>query len=401
MGKFDMVDAVMSYLDKYQFSGSHNYKDVLETFKQIGNDYRNDEGAFKDCDDDVFDYDEFAKELYERDKSCKDIRSALAALFIDSEGNSYRAGREFETDTQYHGWRHNTWPISFETDMNGITVQVPLSSYFDAHFKNKYGYDKDDYALLYPFLNNGAKVTSELSEQTGVPKEDYYRLALDYAGGSFDDNSWVNACDDVTSSVVGNVLADYYYNKGCEVAQDVATKIAYSGKDIKDISVQDFYEMTKDIRKDVMAMDDNINDLYGDVTLWRSEYYSYDENAKLSERFAGCYELGLLNFDNSGKLNACLSECLSPRRSFKLSESRTEHTDSPLLLDNVADVEFQGPNFCGYNITFERDWYKCDKQAAKDMREFCDYESKESETTVSRKTLHVPEVAEDDKDLEY
>lgn len=35
------------------------------------------------------------------------------------------------------------------------------------------------------------------------------------------------------------------------------------------------------------------------------------------------------------------------------------------------------------------------------MREFCDYESKESETTVSRKTLHVPEVAEDDKDLEY
>lgn len=57
--------------------------------------------------------------------------------------------------------------------------------------------------------------------------------------------------------------------------------------------------------------------------------------------------------------------------------------------------------FCGYNITFERDWYKCDRQAAKDMREFCDYESKESEATVSRKTLHVPEVAEDDKDLEY
>lgn len=400
MGKFDMVDAVMSYFDKYQFSGSHNYKDVLETFKQIDNDYRNDEGAFKDCDDDVFNYDEFAKELYERDKSCKDIRSALAALFIDSEGNSYRAGREFETDTQCYGWRDNAWPISFETDMNGITVQVPLSSYFDAHFKNKYGYDKDDYALLYPFLNNGAKVTSELSEQTGVPKEDYYRLALDYAGGSFDDNSWVNACDDVTSSVVGNILADYYYNKGREVAQDVATKIAYSGKDIKDISVQDFYEMTEDIRKDVMAMDDNINDLYGDVTLWRSEYYSYDENAKLSERFAGCYELGLLSSDNSGKLNAYLSECLSPRRSFKLSESCTEHTDSPLLLDNVADVEFQGPDFCGYNITFERDWYKRDRQAAKDMREFCDYESNESETTVSCKTLHLPEVAEDDKDLE-
>ena len=103
-----------------------------------------------------------------------------------------------------------------------------------------YSYDKDDYALLYPFFNNGAKVTSELSKQTGVPKEDYYHLALDYAGGSFDDNSWVNACDDVTSSVVGNILADYYYNKGCEVAQDVATKIAYSGKDIKDISAQGF-----------------------------------------------------------------------------------------------------------------------------------------------------------------
>lgn len=33
MGKFDMVDAVMSYFDKYQFSGSYNYKDVLETFR--------------------------------------------------------------------------------------------------------------------------------------------------------------------------------------------------------------------------------------------------------------------------------------------------------------------------------------------------------------------------------
>lgn len=33
MSKFDMVDAVMSYFDKYQFAGSHNYKDVLETFK--------------------------------------------------------------------------------------------------------------------------------------------------------------------------------------------------------------------------------------------------------------------------------------------------------------------------------------------------------------------------------
>lgn len=50
---------------------------------------------------------------------------------------------------------------------------------------------------------------------------------------------------------------------------------------------------------------------------------------------------------------------------------------------------------------YERDWYECDREAAMAMRELCDYESKESETTVSRKTLHVPEVAEDDKDLEY
>lgn len=35
MSKFDMVDAVMSYLDKYQFHGSYNYKDVLATFEQI------------------------------------------------------------------------------------------------------------------------------------------------------------------------------------------------------------------------------------------------------------------------------------------------------------------------------------------------------------------------------
>lgn len=33
MGKFDMVDVVMSYLDKYQFPDSYTYKDVLETFK--------------------------------------------------------------------------------------------------------------------------------------------------------------------------------------------------------------------------------------------------------------------------------------------------------------------------------------------------------------------------------
>ena len=35
------------------------------------------------------------------------------------------------------------------------------------------------------------------------------------------------------------------------------------------------------------------------------------------------------------------------------------------------------------------------------MRQLCDSKSKESETTVSCKILHVPEVAEDDKDLEY
>lgn len=398
MGKFDMVDAVMSYFDKYQFSGSHNYKDVLETFKQIDNDYRNDEGAFKDCDDDVFDYDEFAKELYERDKSCKDIRSALAALFIDSEGNSYRAGREFETDTQYHGWRHNTRSISFETDMNGITVQVPLPSYFDAHFKNKYSYDKDDYALLYPFFNNGAKVTSELSEQTGVPKEDYYRLALEYAGGSFDDNSWVNACDDVASGVVGNVLADYYYNKGCEVAQDVATKIAYSGEDIKDISVDEFYEMTKDIRKDVMSMDDNINDLYGDIEVGHSIGYCGGPSVKLSECFAGCFEVGLLSSGDSGKLTAYLTEALSPIKSFRLSE---KYTDSSLLFDNFDHGTMGAPHFSGYEISFDDRDYGFDRQAAEAMKDFCDSKSMESETTVSRKTLHVPEVAEDDNDLEY
>ena len=52
MSKFDMVNVVMSYFDKYQFPDSYNYKDVLATFKQIDNDYRNDDGAFKDCDDD-------------------------------------------------------------------------------------------------------------------------------------------------------------------------------------------------------------------------------------------------------------------------------------------------------------------------------------------------------------
>lgn len=139
--------------------------------------------------------------------------------------------------------------------------------------------------------------------------------------------------------------------------------------------------------------------------LYKSGRYGFDVLSSafgyLADHMQDVIELGLLNSDNSAKLNAYLSECLSPRRSFKLSESRTEHTDSPLLLDNVADVELQGPNFCGYNITFERDWYKCDREAAMAMRQLCDSKDKETETTVSRKTLHVPEVAEDDKDLEY
>lgn len=398
MDKFDMVDAVMSYFDKYYFSGSHNYKDVLATFKQIDNDYRNDAGAFKDCDDDVFNYDEFAKELYERDKSCKDIRSALAALFIDSQSCSYRAGREFETDTQYHGWRYDTRKIAFETEMNGMTVQVPLSSYFDAYFKNKYGYDKRDYALLYPFFNDGRKVTSALSKFSCEPKENYYRFALDYAGGSFDDNSWVKDCTDVSRSVVGNILADYYYDKGREVAQDVATKIVYSGKDIKDISVQDFYEMTEDIRKDVMAMDDNINDLYGDIEVGHAIGYCGDPCVKLSECFAGCFEVGLLSSNDSGKLTAYLTESLSPIKSFRLSE---KYTDSSLLFDNLDHGTMGAPHFSGYEISFDDRYYEFDRQAANDMRELCDSKSKETETTVSRKMLHVPEVAEDDKDLEY
>lgn len=391
-----MLDGVMSYFDKYQFSGSHNYKDVLATFKQIDSDLRNDEGAFKD-DYDVLYYDELAKELYERDKTCKDIRSALAALFIDSQSCSYRAGREFETDTQYHGWRHNTRKIGFEAEMNGITVQVPLSSYFDAYFKNKYGYDKRDYALLYPFFNDGRKVTSALSKFSCEPKENYYRFALDYAGGSLDDNSWVKDCTDVSRSVVGNILADYYYDKGCEVAQDVATKIAYSGKDIKDISVQDFYEMTEDIRKDVMAMDDNINDLYGDIEVGHAIGYCGDLCVKLSECFAGCFEVGLLSSDDFGKLTAYLTEALSPIKSFRLSE---KYTDSSLLFDNLDHGTMGAPHFSGYEISFDDRDYEFDRQAAEAMKDFCDSKSMEVEPTVFRKRLHVPEVAEDDKDLE-
>lgn len=47
MGKFDTVDAVMSYLNKYQFSGQHNYKDVLATFEQITDDCYNSKGGIQ------------------------------------------------------------------------------------------------------------------------------------------------------------------------------------------------------------------------------------------------------------------------------------------------------------------------------------------------------------------
>lgn len=100
------------------------------------------------------------------------------------------------------------------------------------------------------------------------------------------ENKFIQGVDvEAVRCVVGNILADYYYDKGREVAQDVATKIAYSGKDIKDISVQGFYEMTEDIRKDVMAMDDNINDLYGDIEVGHAIGYCGDPCVKLSEWF--------------------------------------------------------------------------------------------------------------------
>ena len=241
-------------------------------------------------------------------------------------------------------------------------------------------------------------MTSALSKFSCEPKEDYYRFALDYAGGSFDDNSWVKDCTDVSRSVVGNILADYYYDKGREVAQDVATKIADSGKDIKDISVDEFYEMTKDIRKDVMSMDDNINELYGDVEVGHPIGYCGDPSVKLSECFAGCFEAGLLSSDDSGKLTAYLTEALSPIKSFRLSE---KYTDSSLLFDNLDHGTMSAPHFSGYEISFDDRYYEFDRQAAKDMRELCDSKDKETETTVSRKKLKVIEASEDDKDLEY
>lgn len=117
-----------------------------------------------------------------------------------------------------------------------------------------------------------------------------------------------------------------------------------------------------------------------------------------TECFAGCFEAGLLSSDDSGKLIAYLTEALSPIKSFRLSE---KYTDSSLLFDNLDHGTMGAPHFSGYEISFDDRYYDFDRQAAKDMREFCDYESKESETTVSRKMLHVPDALEDDKDLEF
>lgn len=154
----------------------------------------------------------------------------------------------------------------------------------------------------------------------------------------------------------------------------------------------------KDIRKDVMDMDDNINDLYGDVEVGHAIGYCGDPCVMLSECFAGCFEVGLLSSDDSGKLTAYLTEALSPIKSFRLAE---EYTDSSLLLDNLDNGTMGAPRFSGYEISFDDRYYEFDRQAAKDMRELCDSKDKETETIVSRKTLYVPEVAEDDKDLEY
>ena len=103
-------------------------------------------------------------------------------------------------------------------------------------------------------------------------------------------------------------------------------------------------------------------------------------------------------FDNVLELTAYLTEALSPIKSFRLSE---KYTDSSLLFDNLDHGTMGASHFSGYEISFDDRDYDFDRQAAKDMREFCDYESKESETTVSRKMLHVPDSFEDDKDLEY
>lgn len=136
----------------------------------------------------------------------------------------------------------------------------------------------------------------------------------------------------------------------------------------------------------------------GDIEVGHAIGYCGDPCVKLSECFAGCFEVGLLSGDDSGKLTAYLTEALSPIKSFRLSE---KYTDSSLLFDNLDHGTMGAPHFSGYEISFDDRDYAFDRQAAKDMREFCDYESKESETTVSRKKLKVIEVSEYDKDLEY
>lgn len=145
-------------------------------------------------------------------------------------------------------------------------------------------------------------------------------------------------------------------------------------------------------------MDDNINDLYGDVEVGHPIGYCGDPSVKLSECFAGCFGADLLSSDDSGKLTAYLTEALSPIKSFRLSE---KYIDSSLLFDSLDHGTMGAPHFSGYEISFDDRYYEFDRQAAEAMKDFCDSKSMEVESTVSRKRLHVPEVSEDDKDLEF
>ena len=89
-------------------------------------------------------------------------------------------------------------------------------------------------------------------------------------------------------------------------------------------------------------------------------------------------------------------QLLSPSESVKycarLDEPYYPKAFSKLMLKSTVDT------LCDL---YKSRRYGFDRQAAEAMRDFCDSKDKETETTVSRKTLHVPEVAEDDKDLEY
>lgn len=84
-------------------------------------------------------------------------------------------------------------------------------------------------------------------------------------------------------------------------------------------------------------------------------------------------------------------QLLSPSESVKhcacLDEPYYPKAFSKLMLKSTVDT------LC--------DLYKSDREAAMAMRQLCDSKSMGAEPTVSRKMLHVPEVAEDDKDLEY